>query len=85
MEDDQGVGTTFELPGAVRVEDNWKHRSKEMLCGTCMSFVEKITTAPQREGHFIGRCRRNAPTMKGWPVVFSDDWCGEHKIDEKKI
>lgn len=26
-----------------------------------------------------GRCRRNAPTMKGYPVVFAEDWCGEHK------
>jgi len=26
-----------------------------------------------------GRCRRYAPSMKGYPVVFADDWCGEHK------
>ena len=33
----------------------------------------------------IGRCRRNAPTMKGFPIVFEQDWCGEHRIDENKI
>ena len=25
-----------------------------------------------------------APTIKGFPVVFDDDWCLEHKIDEEK-
>jgi len=33
----------------------------------------------------IGRCRRHAPTMTGWPVVFNTDWCGDHKLDEEKI
>jgi len=66
-------------------EDNWKHRSESMRCGTCMFFVEKINKVVQLGVHIIGRCRRNAPTMKGWPVVFSDDWCGEHKIDENKV
>lgn len=23
-----------------------------------------------------------SPTMKGFPVVFDDDWCMEHKLDE---
>lgn len=49
-----------------------------------MYFVLKIHS---EEGHppKIGRCRRNAPTIKGWPAVFLEDWCGEHKIDENKI
>lgn len=33
----------------------------------------------------LGRCRRHAPTLGGWPVVFADDWCGDHKIDEAKL
>lgn len=33
----------------------------------------------------IGRCRRHAPTMNGYPVVFSNDWCGDHKLDENSI
>lgn len=71
--------------------DNWKHRSERMRCGTCMFFVPKaappepghIATAP-REGK-IGRCRRHAPTLNGWPVVFATDWCGAHKLDETKV
>ena len=64
--------------------DLWKHRSSGMRCGTCMWFVEKVTNAVQREDHVIGRCRRHAPTMNGYPVVYSDDWCGDHKLDEEK-
>jgi hypothetical protein len=26
------------------------------------------------------RCRRRAPTLDGWPAVFPDDWCGDHKL-----
>jgi hypothetical protein len=34
---------------------------------------------------FLGRCRRRAPTMSGYPAVFETDWCGDHKLDENKI
>ncbi len=33
----------------------------------------------------LGRCRRHAPTMNGYPVVFVNDWCGDHKVDENKV
>ena len=33
----------------------------------------------------VGRCRKHAPTMNGYPVVFMNDWCGDHKLDETKI
>ena len=33
----------------------------------------------------VGRCRRHAPTMNGYPVVFNNDWCGDHKLDENSI
>lgn len=33
-----------------------------------------------------GRCRRQAPTMKGFPVVYGNaDWCGEHKIGSNPV
>ena len=60
-------------------EDPWKHRSDLMKCKTCMWFILKEGT---RKG--IGRCRRHAPTMSGYPVVFVDDWCGDHKLDENE-
>jgi hypothetical protein len=30
------------------------------------------------------RCKKNAPTIKGYPAVYpNDDWCGEHKISKR--
>ena len=59
-------------------QDPWAHRSAGMKCVTCMWFVEK---APGP----IGRCRRHAPSMNGYPVVYRTDWCGDHKLDETKL
>ena len=58
-------------------DDNWAHRSESMRCLTCMWFVQKTEV--------LGRCRRRAPTMSGYPAVFRTDWCGDHKLDENKI
>jgi len=63
-------------------KDNWEHRSDGMRCRTCMYYVDKVVP----EGSMrIGRCRRHAPTMNGWPVMFSTDWCGDHKLNEGEI
>lgn len=42
------------------MHDNWIHLDKTMLCGTCMYFNNY-------------RCRRHAPTMSGWPAVYTTD------------
>ena len=67
--------------------DNWKHRSDNMKCKTCMSFKEKERARPLTHEHEqrIGRCRRHAPTLEGWPVVFESDWCGDHKLTEEAL
>lgn len=60
-----------------RAADPWANRSEGMRCKTCMWF------APKKDD--IGRCRRHAPTMSGYPVVYaSSDFCGDHKLDENK-
>lgn len=70
--------------------DNWKHRSSGMKCHTCMWFVEKHDDRLQDKNEVasergnVGRCRRHAPTMSGFPVVWQGDWCGDHKLDETK-
>ena len=69
--------------GKVPVPDPWKHRSQGMKCKTCMWFVAKH--ADGRLGCDLGRCRRHAPTMNGYPAVFVNDWCGDHKLDENKM
>ena len=71
----------------IGIPDPWIHRSKGMLCLSCMYFVVKASSLPTRftaRGQ-IGRCRRHAPTMRGYPVTFESDWCGDHKMDEDKI
>ena len=69
-------------------EDNWKHRSSGMKCKNCMWFVKKETGPDSKqlpEGTGLGRCRRHAPTMNGYPVIYDTDWCGDHKLDENKV
>ena len=65
--------------------DNWEHRSKTMLCATCMWCVEKRRVTQDERPTGIARCRRHAPTMNGYPVVFATDWCGDHKLDADKL
>ena len=58
--------------------DPWANRAGEMKCRTCMWFVVK-------GGGILGRCRKSAPTMTGYPATYETDWCGQHKLDENKI
>ena len=65
--------------------DLWKHRSNGLACSTCMWYVEKEKIVGG-DHQALGRCRRHAPTADyGYPSVFSNDWCGDHKLDENKI
>ena len=76
-----------ERTGKYMEKDNWKHRDKNMRCRTCIYFVPKKRHRPLTSEieQAIGRCRRNAPTMNGWPVLFANDWCGAHKLDEEAL
>lgn len=75
--------------------DPWMHRSDNMKCKTCMWFNPKTVSSNRKEEigfvgmegelYDLGRCRRHAPSMNGYPVVFVNDWCGDHKIDENKL
>ena len=73
--------TRFPTPSQIAKgspeADPWKHRSERMRCATCMWWVPKY---PDLAGS--GRCRRHAPTMSGFPVVFARDWCSDHKLNE---
>lgn len=68
--------------------DPWAHRSSGMRCSTCMWWAPKgvplPVTGPNDRGQ-LGRCRRHAPTMSGFPAVFQADWCGDHKLDETRL
>ncbi len=64
------------------MKDNWINKSAGMLCQTCMYFVPK---ADEGESVQIGRCRKHAPTLDGWPVMMISDWCGDHKLDKDRV
>lgn len=68
------------------MDDPWKHRSAGMRCSSCIWFEPKQHNG-MREGDLykVGRCRRHAPTMGDYPVVFVTDWCGDHRLDENKV
>lgn len=53
-------------------KDQWSEQAT-FICVCCLHFVEK-------EGQEVGRCRRHAPTMSGFPIVYPTDWCGDHKL-----
>lgn len=56
----------------IKARDKWDQVTG-YCCGTCRFYSPKDLV--------LGRCRRNAPTMDGFPVVYpGDDWCGQHKI-----
>jgi hypothetical protein len=73
-----------EEPVEFKQLDNWAHRSAGMKCGTCMWWVSKTKFEDEMLAD-LGRCRKKAPTLNGWPAVYETDWCGDHKIDETKI
>ena len=76
--------------GRATYRDPWKHRRRGLRCGTCMWWVPK-ESEPRPAGTSeivnltLGRCRRRAPTMNGFPASFAHDWCGDHKLDENKL
>lgn len=56
----------------VPMKDNWTEKVSEMTCQTCAFYVSF-------------RCRRNAPTINGFPAVYPTDWCGNHRLDKTKM
>ena len=70
----------------------WANRTEAMRCASCMWFnpkrADKIYFGDGSvftPGVELGRCRRHAPTMSGFPVVFVTDWCGDHKLNENWV
>jgi len=44
----------------------------EMKCRTCMWYVNM-------------RCRKHAPTLNGYPMVYPEDWCGDHRMTKEQM
>lgn len=72
-------GGAMAVPGVEKEssEDNWRNKST-FCCATCQWCVVKESGYASDVP--LGRCRRHAPTLGGWPVVYATDWCGDHKL-----
>ena len=84
-----GMMVRQSMEGPEAEADNWRGRNVGMRCRTCMWWVEKRpafadTLKTETAAARLGRCRRRAPTLNGWPAVYETDWCGDYKIDEAK-
>ena len=80
------AGGGITKPALMAERDPWAHRAEGMRCYSCMFYVPKVaSSSPSVPVPEIGRCRRHAPTMGGYPAVFPRDWCGDHKLDERKV
>ncbi len=65
--------------------DKWD-RKTNFNCNSCMYCVPKINQINDGDDFKEGRCRRNAPTLKGYPVIMTyHDWCGEHKLGSNPV
>lgn len=78
-------GLSREQMPHIVTDDPWAHRSVRMRCSTCMWYVKKAAEKMPGDALEVGRCRRHAPTMSGYPVVYPTDWCGDHRVDETKV
>jgi len=62
---------------------------KEFKCPVCKCGWGQKHDESCRFKHrplkLFGRCRKHSPTLQGFPAVFGDDWCGDHKLDETKV
>ncbi len=63
----------------IEPKDNWADRST-LACQTCMWFVSKPPDSKSIGPRPLGRCRRRSPELGGWPVVYTTDFCGDHKL-----
>ena len=66
------TGSDEAYDKASEINDMWSHRNTGMICGTCMHYTNY-------------RCRRHAPTMQGYPGVYPEDWCGDHKMAKEQM
>ena len=68
------IDALFGADGPASPSDRWAN-TRSFMCDTCMYF------SGLKPGSPVGRCRRHAPSVsEGWPAVYPEDWCGDHKM-----
>ena len=72
--------------GIVYTNQQGKVLSPENMEAIRLQGIDAITeVSTSHTQKSIGRCRRHAPTLNGYPVVFKTDWCGDHKLNEESL
>ena len=77
-----GIGPITPEPGRIVMTESpertppdlWnKESTHTFACVTCMHYLNY-------------RCRRHAPKVQeGWPAVYPNDYCGDHKMDKRTM
>jgi len=83
--EDKFYNQTTEKQAIPDRGDKWLHRARTHSCSFCMWYWPKRLEGERLDQAKLGRCKKHAPTLNGFPVVYPDDWCGDHKLDETKV
>jgi len=59
-----------------------KWNRNKLRCFNCVFFEGKEDATGFIQ---VGRCIRNAPTIRGFPIMLPNQFCGEHRLDENKF
>ena len=62
--------------------DKWD-RKTNFSCDSCMFLVPRGQLLTS--GKEVCNCKRHPPVKGEYPIVFKDDWCGEHKIGSNPV
>ncbi len=75
-----------ESGGFVFLTENLNYKAESLMKIFGKYFPDMATAKAyeKKPEKIVGRCRRHAPTMNGYPAVYMTDWCGDHKLDENK-
>lgn len=68
------------MANKVEAEDNWADKST-FVCVTCMWYKPKEML--ESTGQPIGRCRAHPPDIRGFPIVYATDYCGQHRMGNR--
>ena len=64
----------------------WSKYHRYRTCKTCKYFIEEDPVDVERTYTIVGRCRRHAPVSGvGYPEVYPNEGCGDHKVDENRV
>ena len=68
-------------------ENSIEIKKPERNCGNCryISEIDRDEFCKSLGNTYssVYECRRNAPALKGWPLVKPSEYCGDHKYKKE--